>query len=166
MAEITLTLLALAVILFLAVLLLEFSKPVRKKQQEFQSAPVLYYNKGLASEESLPADFSTTEQVIEMQARLQGLNHKTRMAHERIEGLEQEIVRAKTPANPEVLLRIEKRIENLDNFKANTEVELQALKEILAEQVLSKSQRPESNYKRQKRLDEEYLHNVIFNRKR
>ncbi|KHO54299.1 MAG: hypothetical protein QT12_C0033G0010 [archaeon GW2011_AR21] len=164
MAEITLTLLALAVILFLAVLLLELSKPLRKKQA--QSVPVLYYNKELASEERLPADFSTTEQVIEMQARLQGLNHKTRMAHERIEGLEQEIVRAKTPASPEALLKIEKRIESLDNFKANTEVELQALKEILAGQIFERQRPVESNYKRQKRLDEEYLHNVIFNRKR
>ena len=169
MAELTVILAALAVVLFLAVWLFDLSKPKRQKFQEQSNSEVqVYFNKELASEERLPADYSTTETMIALQAKLNGLSRKTEMAHSRLDDLEQEIVSAKSE-KPEIgsieetrLLPLEKKLEKLDSFRSETEYEIKALKEILASQISARQNPFEGSFDSLKRKDEEFLQQQIF----
>lgn len=170
MAELTLILAALALVLFLAVWLLELSKPRKQKFQEQSnnSEVQVYFNKELASEERLPADYSAAEVMIALQARVNGLSKKAEMAHSRLDDLEQEIVSAKSE-RPEIgsieetrLLPFEKKLEKLDSFRSETEYEIKALKEIIASNISARQNPFESSFDSLKRKDEEFLQQQIF----
>jgi len=174
MGEFTLYLAAFALIIFLAVLILEFSKPKRQKNPESPATvEKVYFNRGIASEESLPADYATTEKIIALQARVNGVQQKAEMAHSRLDDMEKEIVLSKNRgvketgvSNPQIagidVTLIEERLGKLDNFSASTEKEIKALKEIIADEISSNGKRPYSSYDEQKRKDDEYLQSVIF----
>jgi len=165
LSSLTLLLAGVMLVLFLLVVLLELSKPKKQKSQEPEIQ--VFFNKEIASEKNLPADYSTTEQLIALQAKYNGLTRKTEMAHSRLNDLEQEIVVSKNSSQNPKILKLEEKLDKLDNFRANTEVELQALKEVLASQIKAKQTGYESNFDRQKRLNDEYLQSIIFsNRKR
>lgn len=170
MTEFTIVLIAAAVILVIAVLILEFSKPKKLNRFEQENSGnneiQVYYNKELASEESLPSDYHTTEQLIALQAKVNGLGKKTEMAHSRLNDLEDEIVVSKKSIDSEKFSKLEEKLQKLDNFKADAEAELKAMKEIIARQVLAGNPKPENSYEKLRKKDEEYLQSVIFNNRK
>ena len=163
MTELSLILLASAIILFLIVRLLDLSKPKRAFQEAKEPDVKVYFNKELASESRLPADYSTAETLIAIQSRLNAMGKKTDMAHSRLNDLEQELVSAKSGSIEETkLLPFEKKLERLDNFRSNTETEIKALKEIIAAQLAIGKNPRITSYDSLKRQDEEFLNSQIF----
>lgn len=176
MGDFTLYLGAFALIIFLAVLVLEFSKPKKPNRFEEQKASdseiKVYFNRELASEERLPADYETTEKLIALQARINGVQQKAEMAHSRIDDLEKEIVLSKGQQVPEQSIQagtsgvdltlIEERLGKLDSFSSRTEKEIKALKEVIAGEISSRNPARYSSIEEQRKKDQEFLNSVIF----
>ncbi|MFH1586755.1 MAG: hypothetical protein ABID38_02785 [Candidatus Diapherotrites archaeon] len=62
-----------------------------------------------------------------MESNFRALNEKVRMAHDRINDVEKSLSTLKVPKG------LGKQMEGFSNFRANTEIELKAMKEILLE---------------------------------
>ncbi|MDO8647968.1 MAG: hypothetical protein Q7R70_06180 [Candidatus Diapherotrites archaeon] len=165
MTELSLILLASAVILFLVVWLIDLSKPKRVFQEPSNPEVKVYFNKELASESRLPADYSTAETMIAIQSRLNAMSKKTDMAHSRLNDLEQELVASKSESagvEETKLLPFEKRLEKFDNFRSDTENEIKALKEIIAAQLAIGRNPRTTSYDSLRKQDEEFLSSQIF----
>src|SRR3989344_286053 len=108
-----------------------------------------------AQEEKFPAATSA-----DLSARYKALNEKIKMAHSRLGDLERvllEVANAKEIRDDKI---IENRLQNLDNFKANTAVELKAIKEILGEMREKENKKGEKE--KESDLSREDMHKIIY----
>jgi len=112
-----------------------------------------------AQEEKFPAATSA-----DLSARYKALNEKIKMAHSRLGDLERvllEVANAKEIRDDKI---IENRLQNLDNFKANTAVELKAIKEILGEMREKENKKGEKE--KEADLSGEEMHKIIYRSRR
>jgi|SRR3989344_8316932 len=96
----------------------------------------------------------------DLSARYKALNEKIKMAHSRLGDIERvvlEVADAKEIKDNKI---IESRLQNLDNFKANTAVELKAIKEILGEMREGKNKK--GNKGKEADLSREDMHKIIY----
>ncbi|MBI2529536.1 MAG: hypothetical protein HYW05_00140 [Candidatus Diapherotrites archaeon] len=108
-----------------------------------------------AQDEKFPAATSA-----DLSARYKALNEKIKMAHSRLGDLERvllEVANAKEMKEGKI---IESRLQNLDNFKANTAVELKAIKEILGEMREGKNKKGKKGEEAD--LSREDMHKIIY----
>ncbi len=93
----------------------------------------------------------------DLSAGYKALNEKIKMAHSRLGDLERvvlEVANAKEIRDSKI---VENRLQNLDNFKANTSVELKAIKEILGEIKNNKNGKG-----KEADLSGEEMHKIIY----
>lgn len=108
-----------------------------------------------AREEEIPAATSA-----DLSARYKALNEKIKMAHSRLGDLERVVLEVANAKELKDGKLIENRLQNLDNFKANTSVELKAIKEILGE-IQDKKNKKGKNEK-ETDLSGEEMHKIIY----
>ena len=90
------------------------------------------------------------------------VDEKANMAHNRLTKLERHVLSGKSAVPADV----KQRLERLDNFRANTEVELKAIKEIIAEMPKKrKEKKKKAEVKKEKDLERK-IHERVFNKRK
>ncbi len=74
-----------------------------------------------------PSQMAGPTEIKVMESNFRALNEKIKMAHERINDVEKSLSSLKVPKG------LAKQLHGFSNFKANTDIELKAMKEILME---------------------------------
>lgn len=135
MALITVFLVVVALAFFFGTIALQVSKPKTSVRQEEKSSSKLFFDKSLLLEREADVVSSGSgldEKVLTLGSSYSIANKKIELAHERLNQLEQELYNARKFLGSKSVgvSVIEKKLEELDKFKQNAEVDLIALKEI------------------------------------
>ncbi len=108
-----------------------------------------------AQEKKIPALNSA-----DLSARYKALNEKIKMAHSRLGDLERVVLEVADSKEINGGKTIENRLQSLDNFKANTAVELKAIKEIIGEIKEKKNKKGKKG--KEINLNGEEMHKIIY----
>ncbi len=107
-----------------------------------------------------------SDKVPAPKSNIKAVNEKANMAHSRLDALERFLL---SKDNVIFLENLEGKMRNFDNFRANTEVELIAIKEILAELqnkgMVVKAKRFSKKGKQKKGLSDKQMHKIIYRSK-
>ncbi len=149
MELVTIFLFVLALVLALGHLLLYLTRPRAGGGRAAAGSPADVQEEKLAEVNS--ADLS---------ARYKALNEKIRMAHSRLGDLERVVLDVADAKKIKDSRLIESRLQNFDNFRANTSVELKAIKEILGEMQENKNKKGRKG--KEADLSGEEMHKIIY----
>lgn len=158
MEIITVFLITLVIALIIGNLLLTFtgSKRSTPLAQRQMIQPVV------ADSEIITPHLLNESKII--QSNLQAINQKTNMAHNRLNKLEKLLL---TNGNSVLTYNLREKMRKLDNFRANTEVELKAIKEIIEwlqsqNEKVKKSNKRKKGKKKERELTPEEMHKIIY----
>jgi len=128
----------------------------------------------LQTEEPNVSDLSGNvfvDEAYSVQASLRSVNEKIKLAHERINDLEaslQSINSVLISSKPETPFAVDEKIKNLDNFRRNTKIELEAIKKLLKQlkefRKIKGKKTPLTKNKEQE-LNKR-IHELVFNTKK
>lgn len=149
--------------------LLYFTSP-KEKAETVSLKEQIHGEKGdIQSDESTEVPGNVyVDEIYSVQASLRNANEKIKLAHERITELEtslQSINSVLVSSKTESAFDVEEKIRNLDNFRRNTKIELEAIKKLLKqlrEFRRLKGKKSVSAKKKEEELNKR-IHDLVFN---